>query len=43
MKEQIFTDRYGNEYTPRELVMLGEGEAGDLKLVSRKESGRLGA
>ena len=24
-KEQIFTDRYGNEYTPRELVMLGEG------------------
>ena len=26
MKEQIFTDRYGNEYTPRELVMLGEGK-----------------
>ena len=24
-KESIFTDRYGNEYTPRELVMLGEG------------------
>ena len=39
MKEQIFTDRYGNEYTPRELVMLGEGKREVLNSYQGKKAG----
>ena len=39
MKEQIFTDRYGNEYTPRELVMLGEGKREILNSYQGKKAG----
>lgn len=39
MKEQIFTDRYGNEYTPRELVMLGEGKREILNSYQCKRAG----
>lgn len=39
MKEQIFTDRYGNEYTPRELVMLGEGKHEVLNSYQGKKAG----
>lgn len=38
-KEQIFTDRYGNEYTPRELVMLGEGKREILNSYQCKRAG----
>ena len=38
-KEQIFTDRYGNEYTPRELVMLGEGKREVLTSYQGKKAG----
>ena len=38
-KEQIFTDRYGNEYTPRELVMLGEGKREVLNSYQGKKAG----
>ena len=38
-KEQIFTDRYGNEYTPRELVMLGEGKREILNSYQGKKAG----
>ncbi len=38
-KESIFTDRYGNEYTPRELVMLGEGKREILNSYQRKKAG----
>lgn len=39
MKVQIFTDRYGNEYTPRELVMLGEGKREILNSYQGKKAG----
>lgn len=38
-KEQIFTDRYGNDYTPRELVMLGEGKREVLNSYQGKKAG----
>ena len=39
MKEQIFTHRYGNEYTPPELVMLGEGKREVLNSYQGKKAG----
>ena len=38
-KEQIFKDTYGNEYTARELVMLGTGKRQVLNSFQNKAAG----
>lgn len=37
--ERIFTDKYGNEYTPQELVLLGEGKREILHSYQGKKAG----